>query len=92
MAETAQDLAEAKALVAGGQTPGDLAGQVAAAEAALAPSNRRWRQVGTTHWRPSAGCRRQAAASTKRSRRCGTSSNRPSGPGIARTGPARSPQ
>ena len=36
MAETAQDLAEAKALVAGGQTPGDLAGHVAAAEAALA--------------------------------------------------------
>jgi uncharacterized membrane protein YgcG len=36
MADTAQDLAEAKALVAGGQTPGDLAGHVAAAEAALA--------------------------------------------------------
>ena len=36
MAETAQDLAEAKALVAGGQTPSDLAGHVAAAEAALA--------------------------------------------------------
>jgi uncharacterized membrane protein YgcG len=36
MAETAQDLAEAKALVAGGQAPGDLTGQVAAAEAALA--------------------------------------------------------
>ena len=36
MAETAQDLAEAKALVAGGQTPSDLTGHVAAAEAALA--------------------------------------------------------
>jgi uncharacterized membrane protein YgcG/exonuclease VII small subunit len=36
MAETAQDLAEAKALLASGQAPGDLAGQVAAAESAMA--------------------------------------------------------
>ena len=36
MAETAQDLAEAKALASSGQTPGDLAGHVAAAESALA--------------------------------------------------------
>ncbi len=36
ISDTAQDLAEAKALVSSGQAPGDLAGQVAAAESALA--------------------------------------------------------
>jgi uncharacterized membrane protein YgcG len=36
IADTAQDLAEARALVAGGQAPGDLAGHMAAAESALA--------------------------------------------------------
>ncbi len=36
ISDTAQDLAEAKALVSSDQAPGDLAGQVAAAESALA--------------------------------------------------------
>jgi uncharacterized membrane protein YgcG len=55
MADTAQDLAEARALATGGQAPGDLAGHMAAAEAALATVQR---EIAAGRYDPLAAIRR----------------------------------
>jgi uncharacterized membrane protein YgcG len=53
--EATQDLAEAKALMSGGQGPADLAGQIAAAEAALAAVQQ---EMATGRYDPLAAIRR----------------------------------